>query len=68
MAIDCATTRNLEPAVSLSTRNDKEILFGIRNKMLTPMGSKRSRSNILQPHEQVIHQHAVGQRTRADSV
>ncbi|KAK3806056.1 MAG: hypothetical protein J3Q66DRAFT_359369 [Benniella sp.] len=68
MVIDCATARNLELTVNLSTRNDKEILFGIQNRMLIPMGSKPSRSNLLEPHEQENGQHAVGQCTGADSV
>ncbi|KAF9359640.1 MutS protein msh4 [Mortierella sp. NVP85] len=49
MVVDCATARNLELTVNLSTRNDKETLFGILNETLTPMGSRLLRSNILQP-------------------
>ncbi|KAG0239065.1 MutS protein msh4 [Mortierella sp. GBA43] len=49
MVIDCATARNLELAVNLSTRDDKETLFGVLNQTLTPMGRRLLRSNILQP-------------------
>ncbi|KAF9983341.1 MutS protein msh4 [Modicella reniformis] len=49
MVIDCATARNLELTINLSTQNDKATLFGILNETLTPMGARLLRSNILQP-------------------
>ncbi|KAG0380109.1 MutS protein msh4 [Mortierella sp. AD032] len=49
MVIDCATARNLELTMNLSSQNDKDTLFGILNETLTPMGARLLRSNILQP-------------------
>ncbi|KAG0296467.1 MutS protein msh4 [Linnemannia gamsii] len=49
MIIDCATARNLELTMNLSSQNDKDTLFGILNETLTPMGARLLRSNILQP-------------------
>ncbi|KAG0369469.1 MutS protein msh4 [Gamsiella multidivaricata] len=49
MIVDSATARNLELTINLSSRNDKETLFGILNATMTPMGSRLLRSNILQP-------------------
>ncbi|KAF9910598.1 MutS protein msh4 [Linnemannia zychae] len=49
MVIDCATARNLELTINLSSRNDKDTLFGTLNETLTPMGARLLRSNILQP-------------------
>ncbi|KAF9356455.1 MutS protein msh4 [Mortierella sp. AD094] len=49
MVIDCTTARNLELATNLSSRNDKETLFGVLNETITPMGARRLRCNILEP-------------------
>ncbi|KAH7049847.1 DNA mismatch repair protein Msh4 [Linnemannia elongata] len=49
MVIDCATARNLELTMNLSSQNDKDTLFGTLNETLTPMGARLLRSNILQP-------------------
>ncbi|KAF9097154.1 MutS protein msh4 [Mortierella sp. AD031] len=49
MVIDCATARNLELTMNLSSQNDKDSLFGVLNETLTPMGARLLRSNILQP-------------------
>ncbi|KAF9403041.1 hypothetical protein BGX21_007508 [Mortierella sp. AD011] len=49
MIIDCTTARNLELSTNLSSRNDKETLFGVLNETVTPMGARRLRCNILEP-------------------
>ncbi|KAI8604094.1 DNA mismatch repair protein Msh4 [Dissophora ornata] len=49
MVLDCATAKNLELTVNLSSQNEKETLFGILNETMTPMGARLLRSNILQP-------------------
>ncbi|KAK3807810.1 MAG: hypothetical protein J3Q66DRAFT_270402, partial [Benniella sp.] len=49
MVIDCATAQNLELTVNLSTRNDNKNPLWYPEQMLTLMGGRPLRSNILQP-------------------
>ena len=48
--IDWATNRSLELIQNLQNSKSKDCLFGLLNQTLTPMGSRRLRSNVLQPY------------------
>lgn len=47
--IDLAAVTSLELIQNIENARSKDCLFGLLNQTLTPMGSRRLRSSILQP-------------------
>lgn len=47
--IDLATMRSLELIQNLQNAKSKDCLYGLMNQTLTPMGSRRLKSTLLQP-------------------
>lgn len=52
MMIDLSTIQSLELIQNTQNTKSKECLFGLMNRVITPMGSRLLRSSILQPSTQ----------------